>query len=223
MAEQIASSSVPDFGPSYDKARKAYGLAAAVLLAWELIGIDLGEAPIESLNISLKSPQAAPYVLVTLVVYFAIRLSVEWFQADPQRRQRRASRFDFALAHVIGVSSLTLYAVQAILRVQVADRVSASEVLDFTIGWFLGTILLQIVVLRQSQPRMVFSVFGVSLVALTVVKGWSGPINYLLLGSGFVTGIVVYGLIFVLGRRRVRSAVAREWARDASHVRGGEC
>jgi len=48
---------------SYHKARKSYGLFSALLIAWELIGIELTkETPIENFNLIIKAPKAIPFI-----------------------------------------------------------------------------------------------------------------------------------------------------------------
>jgi hypothetical protein len=132
---------VPHFGSAYDKARKAYGLSAAVLLAWELIGIELSPTPVESFKVTLKSPQAAPYVLIALVLYFAFRTTIEWYQTEAPRRQMLASRIDFGVAHLIGASSLLLYAVQTLLRIQIADKVPQTTLTILATGFIIGVVI----------------------------------------------------------------------------------
>jgi len=129
---------VPALTEAYQDARKAYGLAGALLIALELIGIDFGATPIESINVTLKSPQAVPYILVVLVLYFALRLTIEWKQSHPGRRAMVSSRVDFALAHFIGISSLILYGIQALLRIQIADKVPPPKFLALMFGFMGG-------------------------------------------------------------------------------------
>jgi hypothetical protein len=129
-----SDSSPPPFGNAYAKARKAYGLSSAILLAWELVGIEVDPRPIETLKIALKSPQAVPYVLIALVVYFAFHFTVEWYQSAESRRKLRVSRVDFLAAHLIGTGALALYGVQVLLRIQVADVLPAREIFLFITG-----------------------------------------------------------------------------------------
>lgn len=91
------------------------------MIAWELIGVELESNPIESFKITIKSPQAAPYVLIVLIVYFAFRTIIEWHQVDARRRRLLASRIDFGVAHAIAGAALALFAIQTLLKVQVAD------------------------------------------------------------------------------------------------------
>ena len=128
----------PHFGSEDDKARKAYGLTSGLLLAWELIGIELPETPLENVKVTLKSPQAVPYVLIALVLYFAFRITIEWYQSEPARRRLWASRVDFAVAHGIGVAALLLFAIQAFLHVQVANKIKGLQIMNFVVGCGFG-------------------------------------------------------------------------------------
>ena len=105
---------------AYYRAHRAYGLMSGLLLAWALVGIDLTDAPVESVKVTFKTPQAAPYVLAVLVLYFGFRVSIEWFQCPPAARERRAARVDFVVAHILGVSAVLLYIAQARFRFQLA-------------------------------------------------------------------------------------------------------
>jgi hypothetical protein len=134
-------SEIPALGEVYNHARKAYGLVSALLIAWELIGVELDASPIESVKLKLKSPQAAPYVLVALIVYFGFRLTIEWYQSDIRRRQLRASRIDLIVAHAIATASLLLYAYQAASQVQFANNVTPGGLFIFLIGFLLGPVI----------------------------------------------------------------------------------
>jgi len=116
----------PQLTEQYYKAHKLYGLFAALLLAWELVGIDLGEDPFPYLDIKLKSPAAAPWVLLALMVYFGFRVTVEWYQCEERRRQLRASKVDFAVSHVIAGFSLFVLLFQSVWQRQFADFVDTS-------------------------------------------------------------------------------------------------
>src|SRR5690242_17142706 len=69
----------------YHKARKQLMLWAAILFIWELVGIDLDKAKdaegyAGALIKSIKSPQAVPWVLTAIVIYFLFKCSIEWGQ-----------------------------------------------------------------------------------------------------------------------------------------------
>jgi len=198
------SAAEPDFGASYDKARRAYGLAAAILLAWELIGIDLGEAPIESLKITLKSPHAAPYVLIALVVYFGFRLTVEWYQTEPRRRQRPASRVDFAVAHALGLVAVLLYVGQTLLRAQLADKLQLeqSAFTPLITGFLFGQWLAFILTLPHFRRRRIAAPGFLALLLLYL--GWqikTTSVNFWLLGSSFLLTFAFFAAIQMFAKR----------------------
>lgn len=114
-----AHDSIPQLTDQYHKGRKFYVLSSGVLLAWTLVGIELAKEPLESLKISLRNPEVAPVILVLLVLYFAYRTSVEWFQSDPRRRAFRASRTDFTITNILGVISVSVYSFQEISAINV--------------------------------------------------------------------------------------------------------
>jgi hypothetical protein len=196
-------SAVPDFGASYDKARKAYGLSTAVLLAWEFIGIELGEAPIESLKITLKSPQAAPYVLLALVAYFGFRFSVEWFQTDQSRRRLLVSRVDFAIAHVLGLMALALYGVQTLLRVQVANAIQLqpSTATDMMLGFNLGLGLALMLILPHLRRSRVVIAFLASSVLIVLVKIAFGSVDFRILVGACLASLAINAGIQYFARR----------------------
>src|SRR5436190_18860859 len=97
---------IPALGRAYAHARKAYTAVSAVLIAWELIGIELENHPIEHFKITIKSPQAVPYVLIVLVFYFSFRTTIEWAQTDARRRGLFPAKLDFIVAHTIAATAL---------------------------------------------------------------------------------------------------------------------
>lgn len=131
MSNNTEATEIPALGEGYSHARKAYGLVSALLMTWELIGVELQASPVENLKITLKSPQAAPYVLIVLIVYFGFRITIEWYQNDIRRRCLRASRIDLVVAHAIAIGAILLYAFQALSKIQVANTVAPSGLSAF--------------------------------------------------------------------------------------------
>lgn len=188
-----AQPSPPPFGSAYARSRKAYGVASAILLAWELVGIEIDGNPIATLNISLKSPQAAPYVLLVLVLYFAFHFTVEWYQGDLSRRLLRASRVDFVAAHVIGASALGLFLVQTFLRVQVANVVPRRVVLSLMVGLFYSLSVVVALRLWRERDRWLAILMLAATIALIIGTASRQrtipPMAYVaLVAAGIVTG-----------------------------------
>jgi hypothetical protein len=120
----------------YHKARKQYALFAGLLMAWELIGVRLDTKLFPSANVELLTPEAAPLVLIVMVLYSGYRTSIEWYQCDERRRELRVSKIDFRVAHIIGIASLALFAIQRLLKVQLAEQ--GGETTDFSLGFLAG-------------------------------------------------------------------------------------
>lgn len=114
-----AHDSIPQLTDQYHKGRKFYTLTSGVLLAWTLVGIELAKEPLESLKVSLKNPDVTPIILVLLVLYFAYRTSVEWYQSDARRRNLRASQLDFTVTNILGIISISVYSFQEVSAVNV--------------------------------------------------------------------------------------------------------
>src|SRR6266404_3943523 len=92
-----------ELSTEYHKAHKQLMLWAAILLIWELVGVDLSKAKDAGGNIgpivtALKSPQAVPWALLGLVGYFLFKCSIEWAQCHVERRKLRFARADFISA-----------------------------------------------------------------------------------------------------------------------------
>jgi hypothetical protein len=108
-------------------------LWATILFIWELIGVDLSKAKdaggyIGPVVTALKSPQAVPWVLFALVIYFLFKCSTEWGQCHEDRRKLRFARADFISAWFVAVAAIALYLGQTISRLQFADIIQSKRV-----------------------------------------------------------------------------------------------
>jgi hypothetical protein len=196
-------SAIPPLCDGYSHARKAYGLVSALLMAWELIGVELDASPIESVKLILKSPQAAPYVLRVLILYFSFRLTIEWYQTDVRRRSLRASRIDFAAAHAIATAAVLLYVVQTLSKVQVADKIS-TNVFGLFVVWFLvGQSLYRLLRRWERLDRfevlmcLLMVALSIGAIVLSAFETTKEGLGMLLVGSalGLILGFSVYSLV----------------------------
>ena len=81
--------STPVMTDAYHKARRQFALFSAILLAWEYVGIELGNEatlPVVDPPVTILNSEVIPLVILALVLYFGARLTIEWFQSDPLRR-----------------------------------------------------------------------------------------------------------------------------------------
>jgi hypothetical protein len=143
----------------YHKAHKQLMLWATILLIWELIGVDLSKAKDAGGNIgpivtALKSPQAVPWALTGMIIYFLFKCSVEWAQCPIDRRKIRFARIDFFSAWLVAVAAIALYVAQAISRVQFADRLQFTALLALLVAMTLvGLFMKGIARLVESAVR----------------------------------------------------------------------
>ena len=218
-----APGTAPDFSEAYQKARKSYGLFSALLMAWELIGIEIPEVPLENVKITLKSPQAIPYVLVVLVLYFGFRFTLEWLQAHPERRVNKAARIDYLAAHAIGSAAIGIYVLQALFKFQVVDKFPGILLiiawLSFIAG-FTGVTMVDMFrtkgdwLLSATKYLVLLSVllFVAALGLSVFVSGEQWVIGAILAVAMILIGVVV-GLRFDTIATSV-GGVIREWKRE---------
>jgi hypothetical protein len=102
---------------AYRKAHKAYVLASALLASWELIGITLDTK--DKWGIELKSPNAVPLILFTLVFYSGYKMVIEWLQCEAEGN--KVASLDYWIAHLIALSAILISVVQYLAKIQIVD------------------------------------------------------------------------------------------------------
>jgi hypothetical protein len=176
--------------PEYHKARKQLMLWAAILFIWELVGIDLEKAKEVGGNpgaiiTAIKSPQAVPWVLLILIGYFLFKTNIEWYQCSAPRRALRVSIIDFSSAWAVSLAAVFLYTIQAISKIQLADRleffsfprlllisfVGASAFLNMVLGFSAAWKLRDLEDL-QDKFFWVQAVIGVVNLVLLMLSPW---------------------------------------------------
>src|SRR5436190_3140305 len=115
MDTLIVRPPIPHLTDAYHNARKSYTFAAGVMLAWELVGIELPES---FYGMKILSPGAVPYILMVTTSYFFFRTAIEWHQTDIERRTVLAARLDYILANTIAATAFVVFAVQRTLQGQ---------------------------------------------------------------------------------------------------------
>jgi hypothetical protein len=112
-----SSNDVPQLTDAYRKAHKAYVVASGLLASWELIGITLDTK--DKWGIELKSPNAVPLILFTLVFYSGYKMIIEWLQCEAEGN--RVAKFDYWVAHLIAFSAILISVVQYLTKIQIVD------------------------------------------------------------------------------------------------------
>ena len=206
---------------AYQKARRQYALFSGLLIAWELIGFELPNKVelVKGGNLIIKSPQAAPWVLIVLVLYFAGRTTLEWYQCSEDSRGLRASLIDFRSAHLIGLFALGLYSVQKLLQIQVATKVSEHEttanwvIMGAMIGVGLGHLWLKRRTLARAgilDVAVALTPFVAALSVWWLILGHQRPhFPWLLLGAG--VGISVLWVQRVLFKISTGANIGSTW------------
>ena len=128
MSSQPTSSPEPEHSPkdvpqlteAYRKAHKAYVLASGLLASWELIGITLDTKG--KWGIELKSPNALPLILFTLVIYSGYKMIIEWLQCDAEGN--KVAKLDYLIAHSIALSAILISGIQYLAKIQIVDFLS---------------------------------------------------------------------------------------------------
>lgn len=133
----------PHLSEQYYKTRKSLVLFSGLLFAYELIGIDIRSQPLENLAVEVRSPQATPWALLILVLYFMLRYVIEWYQSSYLRRNMRVAKIDFTSTLIISGLALATFGIQRILDIQIADKIfSNPQFLWGAFSVFFGSISL---------------------------------------------------------------------------------
>jgi hypothetical protein len=193
-----------ELSSEYHKAHKQLMLWSTILLIWELIGVDLSKAKDAGGNIGpivtdLKSPQAVPWALTGLVIYFLFKCSVEWAQCHVERRKLRFARVDFISAWIVALAALGLYVGQALSRAQLANTIQESKGAQSVMaGFAIGIVLVmsgrivwisKSILPKSKQAMLSLVLFGLAGVLAVSALIWSKPI---------VWRYVLYGLCFAM-------------------------
>jgi len=108
---------------NYHKARRQYALFSGLLIAWEFVGLRLHHDSLRSKGIDILSPQAVPFALIALILYFFYRIVMEWLRNDESTRERALSMTDFAVSHFLALGAIGVFIYQRMAAIQIADNI----------------------------------------------------------------------------------------------------
>jgi len=194
---------VPPMHDAYHKARKQFIFYSLLLLSNELtgaLGIDIKDV-IKNVNFfGIKiDPKALENPVVLLVGYAilwgysAIRYFIEWFQIDFNRRESRASKWDFWVNLSVFITAVVIWITQ-----QITDDLVIKKPLEFLLPFFVGLIAPLIFNFlqrskddsfdkkRKKRYKIIFVVLCITAPALTLV--------YLLLFINNISFIAILSL-----------------------------
>lgn len=219
-----AVSETPHLTEQYYKARKSLALFSGLLFAWEFVGLEITPKPFQDIDLTLKSPQATPYVLLALSVYFLIRLLTEWYQSSAERRANRASRVDLGLSLSIPTIAVLTFSVQRALEIQIANIASLSGLLGgaggtlISLGLTYPHLRRPVLGFRHPLPKPLritllgSMVMGVTFIGLAVYRG---PLVHAVVGS--IVGMIVVPppALLVVAKQRVNIQRVVDWLRGS--------
>jgi hypothetical protein len=193
----------------YRKSRRLYGLFSGLLIAWELIGFEVSEMQAANWKVTILSPQAIPYVLIVLILYFAYRTILEWlpisYKAISDRspsRQNTTAKTDFMVSHIIAIISLGIYFYQLTANKQIADSINNEQpvnlfpILIVSLGTILIIFLLPLLIrclpLKIIHRKVILWLDRISTFIVFSCIGF-----YVLVTIFFIIGTYQLGLIIV--------------------------
>lgn len=158
-----SESEKPHLSSEYYKARKNYNLFAGLFFLWEFVGIELPKNPWGNMNITFKSPEAAPYVLLFILFFYAFRITVEWLQSDVSRRLLIQSKLDFYFSHAIAFISISIFFIQVAIHEQIFIKFPISNIVSVLVVvlfllWVIYKYLLMMMDLLKTYKNMGTSV-----------------------------------------------------------------
>lgn len=127
----------------YRKARRDLMLFSALLLAWEIIGIEIpaqSELPGVGTPVTILSPGLLPFVLAILVFYFGYRLQIEWRLLDISIRMKNASKasktasFDHRTTQVLATFAVGAWAIQGVVAVRLFEPLEVAIAVASLLG-----------------------------------------------------------------------------------------
>ena len=145
---------------AYHKARRQLALFSGLLLVWEYIGVRLGDIPtgtvkaklpVADATVTLQNPEVVPVVIAIVTIYFAYRLTVEWFQCDDDIRHSLVTRIDLYVAYFIASSALIVFAFQQATTFRLAELLTPQIAFGLITGFFTGLGVLVVIRLLRSM------------------------------------------------------------------------
>ena len=202
MAETLLIDT-PPLSAEYHKARRQLMLWSGLLFAWALVGVDLEKLAKAGGNIgafvsSVKSPQAIPWVIVILILYFFFRVTIEWKQSADARRGTRTSRVDFGVAWSVALAANLLYFGQLLAKVQFIDLIKTGAMHPLTFAMLISAMGMVFILLLSDNHLWVSVSFPLLTRAVNITMALTILIImmqlYVWRNYALLTAVVVYSL-----------------------------
>lgn len=161
VEEESAQKPPEPLSEPYHKARRSLALFSGILIAWEYVGIGVGgttrsgsgqpqgifgatarltedEAVTAKLpgdvSISIQHAEVIPVVVAVLVLYFGLRLMIEWHLCDDRRKAMLAAKADYYFTGVLAGSALLLFIIQQASAFRLAEVFTADAMTSVMVG-----------------------------------------------------------------------------------------
>ena len=159
---------------AYRKARRMLTALSAILLAWEYVGITIvseAQIPGSGAKITVKNPEVAPTVILLFVVYFSVRLYIEWKLCPGRAWNLAVCRVDVTLAYSLATIGVGVYVLQQIPGFRVADYLTQAAMVGLVIGTLAGLRTYSYVISFVGRGRMSFKIKRMIVPLLSVLVG----------------------------------------------------
>lgn len=120
----------PPLPEAYHRARRNLVLFSAILLSWEFVGIvpKVDASPsLFGISVGITNHSAIPFVVSLLVLFFSVRLLVEWQQVDEERRKHTFARIDASISGALAVLAMSVFAFQTISGIDIVAEYQALD------------------------------------------------------------------------------------------------
>lgn len=113
MSAEHQEPATPQLSDGFSKARGSALIASGLLFLANLGKVDLTK-PISFLGVSIPEPNIVKGVLCVLAAYNIFRMTIEWFQSNPARRNSVVSKIDYATSLLFSLAAVCWYLFQPI-------------------------------------------------------------------------------------------------------------
>lgn len=159
---------------AYHKARSHLVLFSGILISWEYLKITLFPPPVNGSNrvatgkvlgvpFEIQHAEVIPIVIIILVLYFGIRLGIEWSQCDREQCDLPASQIDMLISYLLGTFSIVIFLFQRYLEVQLGSETIVTLAMAALLGGGLVPIffiLVPILVLNKFRSWLRLNFIG---------------------------------------------------------------
>ncbi len=121
-------------------------LFSGILIAWEYVGVQIGRSnlatlktPVTDTPVTLSSPEVIPNVIISLILYFLVRLLIEWSISSKDLRRQAPAQLDLGLAVSLSLIAIGLFIIQTTTGIRLADMLTPYAFSGLVVGTTIMT------------------------------------------------------------------------------------